>query len=373
MEKITVFVVVLLLTAFCVSAETTAPVPVTVAAAAAVTDTANKEETLMDVRLKQLYLNITPELQFVLPDASLKLGLKQKIGDTMLDASTEYNYLYNKIRYDISYSIDVFLTLAVNLYDAVSFEQVYKNDKYIQRNKGLGFSVGTPKIFNFLSLREEIKNDNYYFARLDNSFSPETGNILISDSWIEFDLNFDDKTEKSVNRIAFNFDKSIPSKMSGIDFLFLNVYADKKFIFEDTRILTLKYEGGFLLDGIELPTWKLYRLGGYERMMGFNYDEFEGYFKEFLRVKIEAPVVERINWEFFWIRFDTIRVFAAFDTGSTGGGHEVGKIDHYNYSAGLGLIIEFTFRKNTPIKMTFAAAQAIKQGKLPVFYFVNEF
>jgi hypothetical protein len=108
-------------------------------------------------------------------------------------------------------------------------------------------------------------------------------------------------------------------------------------------------------------------------MMGYNYDEFEGYYMDFIRVKYETPVIENISWEFFWIKLDTIRLFVDFDMGSAGGDHEVVNIDHYHYSAGLGITIEFTFRKRTPIKMTFALAQAIQQGKMPVFYFVHEF
>jgi hypothetical protein len=107
--------------------------------------------------------------------------------------------------------------------------------------------------------------------------------------------------------------------------------------------------------------------------MGYKYDEFEGYFKNFVRVKFEAPVMEKINWEFFWIRLDTLRLFTAVDMGVAGDQHELGSLNHYSYSAGFGLIVEFTFRQRTAVKMTFAVAQAIKQKELPVFYFVHEF
>jgi hypothetical protein len=373
MEKKVICLLAFLFTTFVIYAAGDAPVPVTPLPDNVTKTAAIEEDMFMEVRLKELFFNITPEFQFVLPDASLKIGIKQKVGDTMLDASTEYNYLYNKIRYDIRYSVDVYLTFSANLYDAVSFEQVYQNQKYIQRNKGFGLSIQSPEIFDFLIFREEFRVDNYYFARLDNAYSPDTGYIMILNSWLELDLSFSNKGIKPTDRFAVNFDKSIPSEFSSYNFLFLEIYADKKFNFEGGQSLSLKFEGGYLLEKNDAPIWQIYRLGGYDRMMGYNYDEFEGYYMDFMRIRYETPVLEKVNWEFFWIKLDTVRMFTIFDMGSAGGDHEVVNIDHYNYSAGLGLIIEFTFRGRTPVKMTFAMAQAIKQGKTPVFYFVHEF
>jgi len=374
MEKIMIRALLLLLLPAGAFAAVFIPEPVTCLVGTGVTCTVEVEDQeQINLSLKELHFYITPEFQFVLPDASLKIGLKQKLGDTVLDASTEYNYLYNQIRYDIKYSVDLFFTFAANLYDSVNFEQVYQNSKYIQRNKGFGGSIQTPEIFDFIRFREELKDDNYYFARLDNSFLPSTGSILILNSWIEFDLSFSNKKMEESDRLALNFDKSIPSTLSSFNFLFLDVLADKKFAFEGGQALTLKFRGGYLLDKNDVPIWQIYRLGGYESMMGYNYDEFEGYYMDFIRVKYETPVMEKINWEFYWIRLDTVRMFVDFDMGSAGSDRDVTCINSYHYSAGLGIVIEFTFRKRTPVKMTFAIAQAIEQGKMPVFYYVHEF
>lgn len=374
MEKKVVCALLFLLASSCVFAATAAQAPVTAAAAAAVTSTAFwEDDNLMQATLKEFRIDITPEFQLVLPDASLKIGLKQKLGDTVLDASTEYNYIYNKIRYDIRYSIELYMTFSANLYDAVNFEQLYKNDKYIQRNKGFGVSVQSPEILDCLILREEFRSDTYYFARLDNSFFPDRGSILMLNSWLEIDLTFSGKKIHRADRFAVNFEKSIPSAYSSYNFLFLEVYLSKKFDLDAGRVLSLKFEGGYLLEKNNAPIWQVYRLGGYERMLGYNYDEIQGEYMDFVRVKYEMPLLEKINWELPLIRVDALKMFVVADMGSAGGDHEVVNINHYKYSVGLGLIIEFTFRKRTPIKMTFALGQAIQQGKLPVFYFVHEF
>jgi hypothetical protein len=357
-----------------------APAAITATAAAGVTTAASvtgtasdEEDNLMEVRLQELHFNITPEFQFVLPDASLRIGLKQKLGDTRLDASTEYNYLYNKFRYDIRYSVELYMTFSANLYDAVNFEQLYQSQKHIQRNKGFGISVQTPEFFDFLRLREEFVFDNYYFARLDNSFSPETGAIMLLYSWLELDLSFSEKEINGGDRLAVNFDKSMPSDASSYNFLFLNVLLQKGFDFGSGQALELKFEGGYLLEKNDVPIWQIYRLGGYDRMIGFNYDEFEGYYMDFLRLKYSLRAFSGLNWELPLITVDNIDMFFIVDMGSAGTDHDVTCIEHYNYSTGLGAVVEFTFRKRTKVRMTFAVAQAVSQGKYPVFYFAHEF
>lgn len=374
MEKKVIFVLVFMLVCVSANALPAGPAASTVTAADGVTITpVSWEDSLMQVRLQELHFDITPEFQFVLPDASLKIGLKQKLGDTMLDASTEYNYLYNKIRYDIRYSLDIYLIFAANLYDAVSFEQLYQDQKYIQRNKGFGLSVQSPEVFNFIVLREEFKTDNYYFARLDGVFVPSAGWIMKLDSWAEFDLNFNAAKLSAENRLAVNIEKSFPFELSEYNFLFLNIFLDKKFDFGGGQMFTVKFNGGYLLEKNVAPIWQIYRLGGFERMMGYNYDEFEGYYMDFFRMKYETPILEKLGWELPLVTVDTIRMFIIVDAGTAGGDHEVTNLDHYSYSAGLGFIVEMTFRKRTQIRMTFAVAQAMKQGRMPVFYFAHAF
>jgi hypothetical protein len=208
---------------------------------------------------------------------------------------------------------------------------------------------------------------------LDNSFTPDVGNVLVLDSWLEIDLNFDNKKMQQADRLAVNFSKFIPSEMSAYNFLFLNIFIDKKFALADGLAVSLKYEGGYLIQKVDLPIWQTYRLGGYEKMLGYNYDEFEGPYMNFLRLKFEVPLFEKINLEVLWIKFDNIRLFTIFDTGYVGNERDIASLNRYSYSAGFGIVVEFTFRQRTSVKMTFAVAQAIKQDKLPVFYFVQQF
>jgi hypothetical protein len=332
-------------------------------------------DELINVRLKEIYVDISPEFQLILPDTSLKLGFKQKVGDTLLDASTEYNYLYNKIRYDLKYSVDIYFTMSLILYDSINFEQIYQNGKYIQRNKDYGFSIMTPRFFDFINIRQEIRSDNYYFARLDNQFAPSAGNTLVGDTWIEFTPPAANAWILDVpgNRVAVNFDKAIPTDFSTQNYLSLNLSADFSFKLDNRAELTLKYEGGYLLEPYNVPLWQDYRLGGYENMMGYNYDEFEGHYKFFGRIKYDFPMFDKINYEFFLVRLDAVRMFCAGAAGNAGDGHAMLYLDHYSFSAGIGFVVECTFRKRTPFKMTFALAQAIKNGRTPVFYFVHEF
>jgi len=341
-------------------------------------DIAKKDEKdvideMVELKLKEVHLNITPFFKLVIPDTSIKLGLKQKIGDTQLDAETEYNYLYNKINYSIQYRLDFIFSYFLKFYDAINFEQIYLMEKYIQRNKGLILGIKTPVLINCFQIKEELKFDNYYFSKLDDiGFKPDKGNTIFLITWFEFADNFQDENNSKNIYAGINFSKSIASEISFYNYVFMNILFEKKFNFENS-FLQFKFEGGYLIENISTPMWEVYKLGSFDKMLGFNFEELQGFYMNFIRSKYEFVINDQINWELLLVLFKRISGFVIFDIGCAGNDSDVTGISNYNIGIGAGLKFDFIFRKRTPVTMTFALGQAIKQGRYPVFYFVHEF
>jgi hypothetical protein len=326
------------------------------------------------LRLQEIHFNVTPSFKIVIPDASIKLGLEQKIGDTQLNAETEYNYVYNKINYNIKYGFDFLLTYYVKFYDTINFEQIYNvNEKYIQRNKGIVFGIHTPSLFDCFQIKEELEFGNYYFARLNNTdFMPDDGNTIFLITWFEFSDGFSKNNNLRDTYVGINFDKSIPSDFSFYNYLFLNVFLEKNFRF-DSSTLQLKFEGGYLIEDSSTPMWKVYRAGGFDKLLGYNYDEFQGFYENFFRIKYDFIIRKEINWQFFLFLFNKINGIIIMDAGCIGSENDISGIGNYKAGAAIGLKFDITFRKRTPIFITVAIGQAIDGRRHPVFYFVDEF
>lgn len=328
---------------------------------------------VLELKLQEFHLSITPSFKLVIPDASVKFKLKQKIGDTRLDAETEYNYLYNKINYNIKYSIDFFFIYYIKFYDAINFEQIYLKEKYIQRNKGIVLGIHSPILFDYFQIKEELKFNNYYFAKLnDIGFVPDTGNTIFLVTWFEFSDGFLKGNISKDMYAGINFSKSISSDISFYNYLFMNILFEKKFRI-DSSMLQIKFEGGYLVENFLVPIWDVYRMGSFDKLIGYNYDEFQGFYENFFRIKYEFIIRQKINWEFFWFLFYRLYGFMIFDIGCAGSDKDVTTISNYNLGMGLGLKFEFVFRKRTPVLITLALGQAIKESRYPVFYFVHEF
>ncbi|MBP7793271.1 MAG: hypothetical protein KA120_09470 [Candidatus Goldbacteria bacterium] len=334
----------------------------------------DENDELLNLRLQEIHFNVTPSFKIVIPDASIKLGLEQKIGDTQLDAETEYNYVYNKINYNIKYGFDFLMTYYVKFYDTINFEQIYNiNEKYIQRNKGIVFGIHTPTLFDYFQVKEELEFGNYYFARLSNTnFIPDDGNTIFLVTWFEFSDGFVKNNNLRDTYAGINFDKSIPSDFSFYNYLFLNVLAEKNFRF-DSSTLQLKFKGGYLIENFSTPMWKVYRAGGFDKMIGYKYDEFQGFYENFFRIKYDFIIKEKINRQFLLLLFKKINGIIILDAGCAGSENDISKINSYKVGAGIGVKFEFIFRKRTPVMITLAIGQAMEADRYPVFYFVDEF
>src|ERR1035437_554206 len=264
--------------AVCVTMQSAAECVTIQASPLDVTQTTDYLDNIINLKVKQLNLNITPYFKVVLPDASIDLGLKQKIGDTTLEGETEYNYIYNKIKYSIKYGLETYFPVYVRLYDDMQFEQIYNNNKYIQRTKGLGLSIGTPVLFSILKVGEEFKNENAYLARLNNSFEVEQGLVSILNTWMEMKITGKQRGgEFDVLRLNVNFDKAIPHKYSAYNFLFLNSLLASNLRFENGNNLLFNMQIGYMLEAQNVPLWKIYNLGGYDSLIGYGLNEFQDY------------------------------------------------------------------------------------------------
>ncbi len=330
-------------------------------------------DEIFELKVKELSFTLIPTFKLIVPEASVVLGLNQKIGETEFFAQSEYNYLYGKINYLLQYTVNLFLPVFINLYDNVSFEKIYENKKYLQRNKGYGVGLQTPQFFDFFKLKQEIKSENYYFASIEEKLNVNQGNILLYDTFVEF--LFEHEIKKEVLRdfyTGINFEKAIPSDFTNYNFLFLNIVMDKIFYFENKKTIDFYMEYGYLLTSDNLPIWKIYTLGGYERLMGFAYDEFQGYYKVFLKLKGKLPIWDKINFNLLFLKLVSIDGFLVFNLGQVGNVYEIQDFSDYKTSIGCGMDLNFLFKNKIKISITLALAQAIKSGRFPVFYFVYQ-
>lgn len=360
--------------AFAESGALQAPLTVTVQETPlSMTQTTEYYEDILNLKINELHLNITPYFKVVLPDASVNLGLKQRIGDTTLEGMTEYNYIYNKIKYFLKYGLETYFPVYVSLYDNLEFEQIYKEQKYIQRTKGLGLSIGTPIVFSVLKFGEEFKNENAYLALLDNTLTAQEGLASIFNTWMQLKImGKTDAAEFELLRLDINFDKAIPHKYSAYNFLFLNCSLSTNIKFDKGNNLLLNIETGHMLEAQNVPLWKIYSLGGYDRLIGYSLNKFQDYYKIFGRIRYDGTIMENTGWELWWFKLDSLKGFFIADCGRTGDVHQIQILNTYKYGLGAGISMQFTFRKRTLVLVTLAIGQAMEKHIPPVVYFIYE-
>ena len=354
----------------------TGQMPMTITAKAdslTVTTGTDYYDDIINIKVKELHLFITPSFKVTLPDANVNLGLKQKIGDTILEGMTEYNYIYNKIKYLLKYGLETYFPVYLSLYDNLEFEAVYNNTKYIQRTKGLGISVGTPILFSVLKFGEAFRNENAYLANLNNSLEVQQGLASIINTWMEVKIiGKQGGNEFDEMRLNVDIDKAIPHKYSPYNFMFLNCSLITNLRFENGNNLLFNVETGYMLDASNVPLWKIYSLGGFDRLIGYGLNQFQDYYKVFGRLRFDGLIADKIGWELWWLKLDNLKAFAIVDCGKTGNVHQIQEYGSYKYGVGAGVSFQFTFRKRTPIKVTLAVGQAIETSTPPVVYFIYE-
>ena len=337
------------------------------------TVSAATDDEMMKLNVKELHLDITPSFKIVLPDTSVDLGLKQKIGDTTLEGSTSYNYIYNSIKYMLKYSLDLYVPVGLSLYDSVDFEQIYQNSKYIQRVKGLGLNAGSPPILSVLKVGAEFKNETTYLAKLDSPLDVEQGLASLIKGWFEikFTGNSDGK-DYELLKLYGDLEKAVPTDYSDYNFLFVNYSANFTYKFNPQQILTLRGATGHMFVADMVPLWKIYSLGGYDSLIGYPTNAFQDFYMVSGRIKYEQEIFSYINWETWWIRFDRLKIFAIADSGRVGNIYQIQQFPEYKYGVGAGISLDLTFRRRTPLRATLAVGQALYSGLPPVVYFVYE-
>jgi len=337
------------------------------------TVTAATEDEMMKLNVKELHLDITPSFRIELPDTSVDLGLKQKIGDTTLEGSTSYNYIYNSIRYSLNYSLDLYVPVGLALYDSVDFEQIYQNAKYIQRVKGLGVNIGSPVILSILKVGAEFKNESTYLAKLDSPLNVDQGLASLVTTWFEFKFkNRIDGKDYDMLRFWGDLEKAVPTDYSFYNFLFSNYSVNFTYKFEPESILTLRGDTGYMMVADVVPLWKIYSLGGFDSLVGYPINEFQDFYKVIARLRYDQELLGNINWETWWVRFDRLKFFVMGDCGRVGNVYQVQQFPGYKYGVAAGISLDITFRKRTPLRATLAVGQALYSGLPPVVYFFYE-
>lgn len=327
-------------------------------------------EGMFQLKIKELEFNLTPTFKIVLPDTSTEMGIKHKMGETTLEGMTKYNYIYSQIFYSIKYTLDVITPVSFSLYDDIKLESIYEQRKYLQKVKGFAGGVETPVLFDVFKLREELASETFYVAQLQDPFEADEGNLLILRSY--FEANFKDSTKERVFLLKAGIENSIPYEGNIYNYILLSLESGVFFRFPGERDLSFTYKGGYLLENYNLPLWKRYKLGGYDRLIGYNFDEFAGRYFVSGRLRYDFRVFDRIDWVIPLLEIKSLSMFLIGDIGCAGNSREIMGLGNYKYSAGLGVVFDVTFRKKTKMKVTLAIGQAIEQGRLPVFYLIHE-
>ncbi len=331
---------------------------------------ADRIESMFQLKVKELEFNLTPTFKIVLPDTNTEMGIKHRMGETILEGYTRYNYIYSQINYQIKYTLDLITPVSFRLYDDIKLESIYEQRKYLQKVKGFGGGIETPELFGFFKLREEISSETFYVAQLQEPFSADEGNLLVLRS--RFEAVFKDVLNRDFFILKTGVENSIPYEGNIYNYILLNVDSDIHLRYGQERELGIFYRGGYLLENYNLPLWKRYRLGGYDRLIGYNHDEFEGHYSVFGRMRYDFRVFDKIDWSIPLFEFKSLSMFVIGDIGCAGDGRKIMGIGNYKYSVGAGIVFNMTFRKKTKMKITIALGQAIEEGRLPVFYLIHE-
>ncbi len=324
----------------------------------------NQEDQFLNVQVKEIHFFITPSFRFVLPDTSIKIGMKQDIGKTVLEGQTEYNYLYSRMNYLLKYSLDVFMKLEVSLYDNISFEQIYQQNKYLQRNRGLSGAVITPAIFDICTITQRIRNETAYMANLNEDFDIEEGNLLLWNTGIRFDFPWVD--------LNFNIQKAFPHEISKYNYLVMDVSACAGFKINNRNKISYALEYGNVLERLDIPLWKIRTMGGYHRMMGYSVDEIQGYYKMYGKIRYDFLAFEEINKEFFVLKLIDINTFCIVEAGHAGSAEELTAVNNYKFSAAAGIRLRIRYRDRLNMDLAFVLARAFEKDYNPAFYFIQE-
>ena len=107
-------------------------------------------------------------------------------------------------------------------------------------------------------------------------------------------------------------------------------------------------------------------------MIGYNYDEIQGYYKIFVRGSYKFVLFDKINWGIFKFKLGDIEMFFMGDAGNVGTVWDIQKFNEYKTGIATGFKFNFYYRNKTKISFTVAVAKALTDGRTPVFYFMQE-
>ncbi len=328
------------------------------------------DDEIMQVRVKEIHFFVTPTFKFVLPDTSIKMGIVQDFEKSVIEGSTEYNYVYSKMNYLLKYSLKFMFPVSASLYDNIWFERVFEKKHYVQRNRGIGAAVESPVFLGFLKAAESIRRENYYFAALDEDIAVDDGAINIWDSRVEADYKRPEKDYELLTSV--HFEKGIPGSESKYNYLYLNVSAANTFYINGSDKLSVSADYGYLLERYDLPAWKRYSLGGYDTLWGYKVDEFYGDYRFKCRLRYDRILFDDIGFKVMLMELKSINGFILVDMGNTGDIWEMQKLDRYKTGAGAGVEVNLVYNKMSKFKLSFALAQAINGSSVPTFYFVYD-
>lgn len=328
-------------------------------------------------------MEINPKSSFLLPDGiiSFRAGIHD-VGPVRLEAESKYNFINSDIDYRIRYSLPLGRSLlGGSLYDALDFEEVFSESRFINRRRGGALEWGYP-VTKTIRYSAEVGTEQHFFV----PFAAPGGG---TQSWI---LNrFTSQLSSSSMKInggretgrtwIFRVTRALPELQGSFDFLKLDLYGRQ--VFGLTQGLDLVVTSTYtqfpfarpVLGGPAVPSFEQTRLGGYQNLRGFRVQEFAGSEHIFGRTELRLAYPGKLPKPILkvkWVRFELLM---SMDVGAVGkklwatNFKTIKGIRLYRGMA-VGARFHFSFKEKRKIELTFLRGQALEPGRRPVFYFV---
>ena len=155
------------------SGATVAPAP-----AGSATVPAGSGELPFQLRTRQIKVQVTPEVDLVLPDGDSRISVENAADGRILTVGTRYNYFAGKISYWLGYTlplpVDPFL-ISASVSDDIGFGRVYFDQRFLERARN--GRIGTGWKMPFASVVGSVGRTSWHLAPYVNPALTQHGLI----------------------------------------------------------------------------------------------------------------------------------------------------------------------------------------------------
>jgi hypothetical protein len=327
-------------------------------------------ELPFELRTKQLKVQVTPEVQLVLPDGDSRITVEHAADGRALTIGTRYNYFAGKIRYWLSYQVplvDPFL-LTTSVSDDIGFGRIYYDERYLERARN--GRIGTGLILPFVTVVTSVGRTGWHLSPYGNPALTRSGlidsvEVVVTTVTLPEVFEPVDPDENIIRyRHAFRW--------AGGNYRYDRievqlVRTDQRFLGND-EIKFRVFTGLAFAFSPTLPDNETFALGGAAGVKGYRYEEFRGPGMDMGAAEYGWIIPGKLN--FSWIGLRVGRILAVgFAEGGRIAADWFRPDTSWKYSGGLGIRLEGKFLQHYAgrIRLYVAQAEGIS-SRGPVYY-----